>query len=255
MFKIVRITLSDILKSKFVVIYTVLLFLMAMSVFNLEDNYTKGLLSLLNVILLTVPLVSIMFATSYLYHSAEFVELLLSQPIQRSTIWISFFLALCVSLSLAVIVGIGIPILLYACSSVGILMIFIGVLISIIFISLAMLSAIITRDKARGIGISIMLWLFFALLFDGVVLFLLFQLADYPIEKMMIGISALNPIALSRILILLHLDVSAMMGYAGAIFNDFFGTTAGMIISFMALCVWAFVPFLISLKKFKSNDL
>lgn len=255
MFKMIRIILTDILKSKFILIYTLLLFLMAMSVFNLEDNYSKGLLSLLNVILLTVPLVSIMFATSYLYNSAEFIELLLSQPIKRNTIWVSFFVGLSISLTLAILLGIGIPILLYAFTSAGVLMILIGMLISIIFISLAMLSAIITRDKARGIGIAIMLWLFFALLFDGIVLFLLFQLADYPVEKMMIGISALNPIALSRILILLQLDISAMMGYAGAIFKDFFGTTAGMIISFGALCIWALIPFLISLKKFKSNDL
>ncbi len=40
----------------------------------------------------------------------------------------------------------------------------------------------------------------------------------------MVGLSALNPIDLSRILILLQLDVSAMMGYTGAVFKDFFGT-------------------------------
>ena len=35
-----------------------------------------------------------------------------------------------------------------------------------------------------------MIWLYFALLFDGMVLFLLFQLAEYPIENMMVGITA-----------------------------------------------------------------
>ena len=111
------------------------------------------------------------------------------------------------------------------------------------------------RDKAKGIGVSIVLWLFFALFFDGLVLFLLFQFSDYPIEKMMIGITALNPISLARILILLHLDVSAMMGYTGAIFKNFFGTTYGMIISLMVLIAWALIPFYISLFKFKRKDL
>jgi Cu-processing system permease protein len=50
-----------------------------------------------------------------------------------------------------------------------------GCLITVIFTALAFLSSIITRDKAKGIGIAIMTWLFFALLFDGLVLFLLFQ--------------------------------------------------------------------------------
>ena len=94
MYKLSRIIILDVLKSKFIVIYTLLLFVMSMSVFNLEDNYTKGLLSLLNLILLTVPLVSIMYSTSYIYNSSEFIELLLSQPIKRNKIWISLFLGL-----------------------------------------------------------------------------------------------------------------------------------------------------------------
>jgi Cu-processing system permease protein len=112
-----------------------------------------------------------------------------------------------------------------------------------------------TRDKAKGIGIAIMIWLYFALLFDGMVLFLLFQLSDYPIEHAMVGLTALSPIDLARILILLHLDVSAMMGYTGAIFKDFFGTAAGLAVSFLLLVLWAAIPFLISLRKFKKKDL
>ena len=112
-----------------------------------------------------------------------------------------------------------------------------------------------TRDKAKGIGIAIMTWLYFALLFDGLVLFLLFQFSDYPIENAMVGVTALSPIDLARIQILLHLDVSAMMGYTGAIFKDFFGTTVGLIVSFLLLCLWAVIPFFISLRKFNRKDL
>ncbi len=255
MLRIIKIILLDIIKSKFVIFYTLLLFVMSWSVFNLEDNTSKGLLSLLNLILLTIPLVSIIFSTTYLYNSAEFIELLLSQPIQRKLIWISLFAALSIAMSLAFLIGTGIPILLYAASTVGFMMMGIGVLITIIFISIAMLCSILTRDKAKGIGISIILWLFFSLLFDGIILFLLFQLSDYPIEKMMITISTFNPIALARILILLHLDISAMMGYTGAIFKEFFGTSLGIFISFMILCLWAILPFLISLKRFNKKDL
>lgn len=98
-------------------------------------------------------------------------------------------------------------------------------------------------------------WLYFALLFDGLILYLLFQLSDYPIEKAMIVVTAFSPIDLARIQILLHLDVSAMMGYTGAIFKDFFGTSVGLLISFLLLCLWVIVPFFISLFKFKNKDL
>lgn len=253
--RIIKIILLDILKNKIVLTYTLILAALSWSSFALEDNSAKGLLTILNVILFTVPLVSILFATIYLYNSSEFIELLLSQPIKRRKIWTSLFLGLSLSMVLAFGVGAGIPLLINAPDSVGLMMIVVGSLISVIFVALAFLSSILTRDKAKGIGIAIMTWLFFALLFDGIVLFLLFQLADYPIEHTMVAMTALSPIDLARIQILMHLDVSAMMGYTGAIFQDFFGTAVGLIVSFLLLCLWAMVPFFISLKKFNQKDL
>lgn len=253
--RIVKIILRDILKNKIVLAYTIILAALSWSSFLLEDNAAKGLLTILNVILFTVPLVSILFATIYLYNSAEFIELLLSQPIKRKKIWTSLFLGLSISMILAFFVGAGIPLLINAPDSVGIMMLVVGCLITVIFVALAFLSAILSRDKAKGIGVAIMIWLYFALLFDGIVLFLLFQLSDYPIENAMVGLTALSPIDLARIQILLHLDISAMMGYTGAIFKDFFGTFYGLIASFLLLCMWAAIPFYISLRRFKNKDL
>jgi Cu-processing system permease protein len=253
--RIIKIILLDILKNKIVLAYTLIIAVLAWSSFALEDSSSKGLLTILNVILFTVPLVSILFATIYLYNSSEFIELLLSQPIKRTKIWISLFLGLSLSMVIAFFVGAGIPLLIFASNAVGFMMILVGCIISVVFIALAFLSSIVTRDKAKGIGIAIMTWLFFALLFDGIVLFLLFQLSDYPIENAMVVVTAFSPIDLARIQILLHLDVSAMMGYTGAIFKDFFGTTMGLFVSFLLLILWAIIPFGVSLLKFKNNDL
>ncbi len=253
--RIIKIILLDILKNKIVLAYTLILAVLSWSSFALEDNSAKGILTILNIILFTVPLVSILFATIYLYNSSEFIELLLSQPIKRKKIWTSLFFGVSLSMVLAFFVGAGIPLLINSPDGVGLMMVLIGCLISIIFVALAFLSSILTRDKAKGIGIAIMTWLYFALLFDGMILFLLFQFSDYPIENAMVGVTALSPIDLARIQILLHLDVSAMMGYTGAIFKDFFGTSLGLIVSFLLLCLWAIAPFFISLKKFRTKDL
>lgn len=253
--RILKYVILDIIKNKIVIFYTFLIALLSWSAFALEDNPAKGLLTLLNIILLTVPLVSILFSTIYIYNSSEFVELLVSQPIKRSKIWYSLFAGLAISLSIAFIIGAGIPILIFADFLKAIIMLVVGVFITIIFIALAFLSSILSRDKAKGIGVSILLWLYFALLFDGLVLFLLFQLSDYPIENMMVFITAFSPVDLSRILVLLQLDVSAMLGYTGAIFKNHFGTNLGLVISFFLLFLWVVIPFYISLKKFKNKDL
>ena len=253
--KIQKFIFADILKNRIVLGYTLLLAVLAWSVFSLEDDSNKGVLTLLNIVLLTTPLVSIIFTAIYLYNSAEFIELLLSQPIRRRKIWTGLFLGLFFSLALSFFVGAGIPILLFAEPKIALILLIMGVIITAIFVALGFLCTILARDKARGIGISILLWLFFSLLFDGLVLFILFQFGDYPIEKAMIGVTALNPIDLARIFIILQLDVSAMLGYTGAIFKDFFGTGLGTAIGFLLLSMWALIPYVISLRLFIRKDL
>ncbi len=253
--KIQKFIVFDILKNRIVIAYTFILAVLAWSVFSLEDDSHKGVLTLLNIVLLTTPLVSIIFTTIYLYNSAEFIELLLSQPVRRRKIWSGLFLGLFLSLAFSFVIGAGIPIFLFADRKIALIMLVMGIVITAIFVALGFLCTIMARDKARGIGIAILLWLYFSLLFDGLVLFLLFQLSDYPIEKAMIGVSALNPIDLARIFIILQMDVSAMLGYTGAIFKDFFGTGMGAIIGFIILCLWVVIPYLISLRRFVRKDL
>jgi Cu-processing system permease protein len=237
------------------IIYTLVLLATSLSLFSLEDNANKGLLSLLNIVLIIVPLFSLLFSTIYIYNSAEFIELLVSQPLQRKNIWLSFSIGLALSLSLAFIIGIGLPVLIFQFNAIGFLLFIVGILLSIIFVAIALWAAVQIRDKAKGIGMAILLWIYFSLLFDGFVLFLLFQFSDYPLEKPMILVSALNPIDLGRILILLKLDISAMMGYTGAIFKDFFGTIAGVAIAFMTLALWIAIPLYYSTRKFNRKDL
>jgi Cu-processing system permease protein len=253
--KILKYVIVDIVQNKIVLIYTLLLLLISLTVFNLEDNAAKGMLSLLNIVLVIVPLICIIFSTIYIYNSSEFIELLVSQPVKRRTIWLSIFSGLASSLSLAFFIGAGIPILLYHADATGFTMIAMGLFLTIVFVSIAMLAAGLTRDKAKGIGLSILLWLYFSLIFDALVLFLLFQFQDYPLENAMVVFSFLNPIDLSRIQILLQMDISALMGYTGAVFRDFFGSNTGILLSFAGLFIWIVFPIMMSLKKFKRKDL
>lgn len=245
----------DIFRNRVVLTYTLTLLVMSVSVFSLESNPAKGVLTLLNLVLFLVPLVSIIFSTIYIYNSAEFIELLVSQPIKRQSIWLSLFLGLSVSLTSAFILGAGIPMLIYQPSINSVIMITTGSLLTMVFVAIAMWSAVIMRDKAKGIGIAILLWMYFAIIFDGFVLFLLFQFDEYPLEKAMMFLSGLNPIDLCRINILLRLDISALMGYTGAVFKSFFGTSLGFFTSILVLIVWIILPLLISLRKFKAKDL
>lgn len=253
--KIIKYVILDILRNKIVIAYTIFLFILSFGLFNIEDNTSKGILSLLTLILILVPLISIVFSTIYVYNSSEFIELLAAQPIQRKSLWISIFTGLSVSLSLAFLIGCGIPILLYAPTSVGLTILLMGVTLSVIFVSIALLASIYTRDKAKGIGIAILLWFYFSILFDGIILFVLFQFMDYPLEKAIVGLSVLNPIDLARIIILIKMDISAMMGATSAVFKSFFGSGLGMMAAAFVMTMWAVVPLWISLRLFNKKNL
>ena len=253
--KLVKYVMIDILRNKVVLGYTLFLLAVSFSVFNLEDNASKGVLSLLNIVLIIVPLLSIIFSTIYVYNSSEFIELLVSQPLQRTTLLISIYIGLALSLIFAVLVGIGLPVLLYNATSVGFVLLISAVALTAVFTGLAILASVVTRDKAKGIGLSILLWFYFAIIFDGLVLFLLFQFADYPLEKLSIGLTALNPIDLSRILVLLKMDISAMMGYTGAVFKQFFEGWYGYVFIGVVMLLWLFVPVAFAVRKFNKKDL
>jgi Cu-processing system permease protein len=255
MLKVVKYVCIDILRSRVVVAYTLCLLALSFSLFSLEDNTAKGMLSLLNITLLLVPLVSVIFSTIYIYNSSEFIELLLAQPIKRSSLLLSVFAGLLISLLIAYFIGAGIPLIIMVGDSAALFMLLSGSLLTAVFVSLALLASVYTRDKAKGIGVSIMMWLVFSLLYDGLLLFIMFQLSDYPLEKVMIFLTSFNPVDLARILMLLKLDTSALMGYTGAVFNNFFGTQYGVIYSTSIMLVWIILPVMLALKKFRKKDL
>lgn len=140
--KIIKYVITDILRNKIVLIYTFFLLAASFSVFSLEDNSSKGLLSLLNIILIVVPLVSIIFSTIYMYNSAEFIELLLSQPLKRKSIWLSLFAGLASSLAIAFFIGAGIPVLIYQANMIGFTMVLTGIVLSVIFAGIAFLATV-----------------------------------------------------------------------------------------------------------------
>jgi Cu-processing system permease protein len=253
--KIIKYVLYDILRSRTVIGYTAFLFIMSLGLFNLENDPTKAVLSLLNVVLLIVPLISIIFATIHFYNSVEFIELLVSQPINRRKIFMSQYLGVALSLAMAFVIGVGVPSMLFNPGPTSIYLVTSGVFLSFIFTSLAFLSSVLTRDKAKGIGLALMLWFYFSLLYDGLVMFILFYFADYPLDNISLTLLSLNPIDLGRVLVLLNVDVSALMGYTGALYKSFFGNMVGISLAFGLMVIWVVVPLFFGQRKFVRKDL
>jgi Cu-processing system permease protein len=230
---------------------TVLLFL--------NNDLSKAVITLMNVIIILVPLIGTIFGVMYYYSSREFTELLLAQPIKRSSIFLGQYFGVALSLSMSLIIGLGLPFVFYGIfRSSAIwdfsLLLITGTFLTLIFTALAFIIALANENKIKGFGYAILLWLFMAVIYDGLFLLSLIYFEDYPLDKFSLIATMLNPIDLSRVLILLKLDISALLGYTGAVFQKFFGTSLGLIISSGMLLLWVLIPIGIIYRMVKRKD-
>ena len=255
MLKISKYVLYDIARNKVMIAYTLFLFIVSMSLFQMEENSSKAVLSLLNIVLIVIPLVSLVFSTIHWYNSYEFIELMLTQPISRKKVLLSEYTGISGSLVLAALTGIGIPVMIYNFNGTGMALLLIAALLSLVFASVSFLASVKSRDKARGIGVALMLWFYFVLIFDGLILLIIFTFSDYPLEKITLLLSSLNPVDLGRIYIMLHMDVSALMGYTGAMYKDFFGSGSGILFTLGIMTVWVVAPMFLALRAFNKKDI
>jgi Cu-processing system permease protein len=255
MMKLSKYVLYDILRSKIIIAYTLFLFIVSLSMFQMEENSSKAMLSLLNIVLIVLPLVSLVFATIHYYNSYEFIELMSSQPMSRTKILLSEYAGVSISLLSSFFIGVGVPVLLFAADDTGFALLFTGGCLTGVFTSIAFFASVLARDKARGIGFALLLWFYFALIYDGLVLLILFSFSDYPLEKLTLLLSALNPIDLGRIFIMLKMDVSALMGYTGALYKDFFGSGTGILFTAGIMLLWIVIPLWLAVRKFLRKDL
>ncbi|MBK9332559.1 MAG: ABC transporter permease subunit [Ignavibacteria bacterium] len=252
--KILKYIFLELVRSKFILIYTAFLFTFSFAVIYIGHDTAKAVVTLLNISLFVVPLVSLIFGTIHFYNSGEYIQLLLTQPVNRRSIFLAEYFGLSFSLSAAFLAGAGLPLLIYGLSISAALLLFTGVMLTFIFVSLSFLSSVLNKDKVKGIGLSVIIWLVMSLIYDGLILVILFAFSEYPLEKFILILTTLNPVDLSRILILLQLDISALMGFTGALFRDFFGSITGMVTALILLLLWAALPGLAALKVFSKKN-
>ncbi|MBL7800129.1 MAG: ABC transporter permease subunit [Chitinophagales bacterium] len=255
MLKIAKYVIYDILRSKVLIAYTLFLLVISFSLFALETDGAKSIVSLLSIVLIIVPLISIIFTTTYFYNSYEFIELLVAQPLARNTILLGEFLGVALSMAATFFIGIGIPVLIYASSSTGMILLLAGIVLTLSFISIAFFASVAMRDKAKGIGLSLLLWFYFSVIYDAIVLAFLFSFSDYPLDRAVIALASLNPIDMARLMVLMKLDISALMGFTGAVYKQFFGSSFGLFYTIGIMLFWITLPLLASVRIFKKKNL
>lgn len=259
MIKILKYSFYDLMRSRWSYVYFFFYLVLGFVLLFLNNDVSKAVITLMNIVIVLTPLIATIFGVMYYYNSREFTELLLAQPIKRKQIFIGQYLGVAISLSLSLVLGLGIPFMAYGLFQSSaifdfVLLIVVGAFLNFIFVALSYNIALSNENKIKGFGYAILMWLFLAVIYDGIFLVTLVVFNDYPLDKLALLATMLNPIDLSRILILLKLDISALLGYTGAIFKEFFGTNFGLFMSLGLLTIWVILPVLRMNQKVKKKD-
>ena len=261
MLKLLKYEFFNMYRNKWIFFYFLFFFILTLALFYFAKAPVKVVTTLLQFVILVIPLISLILGTIFLYDSRNFIELLLSQPINRRNIYISKYIGTSISLTLSFLLGIWLPYLFFIKKIEAppeyllyLLLSLSGIFMTFIFVAFAFMIATFFEDKVKGFGASILLWLYMTLIYDGIVLFIIVYFREYPLEKPILILSTLNPVDIARIFVILKLDIAALLGYTGAIFQRFFDTKLGLMVSFSVMIFWVLFPLSLGLWKFNKKD-
>ncbi|MFA7625420.1 MAG: ABC transporter permease subunit [Candidatus Kapaibacterium sp.] len=248
---------KNLLKAKWFFFYAGFYFILTEALYYFSADPTKVYISLLNIILIVMPLISIIYGTQHFYNSKEYIQFLLAQPIDRKYIFLSNYISSLLATVGGFFVGAGIPLIAHELRGDVTMALFIlsaGTLLGGIFLSIGFYIANKYDDKAKGLGSALVVWFFLCFLYDGLILGVLYFFSDYPIELPALIMSMLNPNDLARLFITLKLDVAALMGYTGAVYKNMLGTSLGLISTVFLMIAWFIIPLFMSYRKFDKKD-
>lgn len=252
--RIARHVALDILRSRVLLFFTAALFATGAGIFILESSPEKAILGLINAVLFVVPLFASIFTSLYLYNNTEFIQLVLVQPVPRNRLFTGLFAGIGGTLTVAIAGSLALTLLLFGAPDGSWLLPLVALALTLIFSVLALYLSIFFRDKTKGIGSVMLLWLLLNVVYDGIVLLVVLLYADYPLETVTLVLISLNPIDLARIFLLHVFDVSAIMGFTGQFFLQFFGSALGPSLVALALSLWFLFPAFFVMKHFRTTD-
>jgi Cu-processing system permease protein len=216
------------------------------------QDFGRTAASLLQLVLLIVPLTALAMGVLALTPERGGAELLYAQPVRRSAVLAGTLLGLFEALASAQAVGFGAAglILFWRVGNEGVTgFLFVGLtslVLTAVFLSLAAVLSVgeIGRRRVRALARALVVWLILALAFDLVVLGVASFLRSGHASRLIIVSSIVNPIDAARTAALLIIEGLGAFGPASLAFLRLTHGAAGAAAAIaMSLSLWALLPF------------
>jgi len=267
LFLIARRELVDAARSRWLFIFGLIFLALALAISYMGiggagyQSFARVTVSLLNLVLVVIPLMALLLGITSMTGHKESLEVLLSQPILRREALLGKYIGLAVALNVALFGGFGGAGLLitFGLGPYGLdsflLLILLSFVLTLIFLSFAALLSVLFFDRARALGVGLLLWFTFLILYDFVVVGILTASSGIPMKTFLLTALLLNPIDAIRVALLISLGAGALIGPTGAVVAKTFGSLGGGLILAASLLFWWIVPLLGALFLFDRKDL
>jgi Cu-processing system permease protein len=253
----------------FAAVFAVLALAVAVSGYTLSggrgvQDFARTTASLVQLVLLLVPLSALLIGVLSLAPERGAAELLFSQPVSRRAVLLGQAAGLWAALTAAQAIGFG------AAGAVifshaggdglgGFALLFAGAsVLTATFLGIAALlsAGVVGRRRTRALALALVVWFVATVLVDVAALGLASLLRSGTASRVLIVSVLVNPIGALRTGALLALQGTTAFGSASLAFLRFTGGPAGAAILICAsLLLWTLIPFVLAVRRLDRADI
>lgn len=228
------------------------------------QDFARTAVSLVQLVLLLVPLTALMIGVLSFAPERGAAELMFSQPVARRTIVLGKLLGLFQALAAAQAVGFGLAgTVVYGQSgSEGLggflLLVAASLVTTAVFLGLAALlsAGAVGRKRTRALALALVVWFVAVVLFDLAALGLASILPSGPASRVLMVATIVNPLGAVRTGTLLGIEGTGAFGAASlALFRFTKGPWgAGLVLS-LSLLFWLVAPTALAVRRLRRADI
>jgi Cu-processing system permease protein len=228
------------------------------------QDFSRTAASLLQLVLLMVPLTSVLFGVIALTPESGAAELLYSQPVERRAILAGKLAGLWLALAASQATGFGAAgLLLFVQGGADGVSGFVGVVagsLALTAVFLAISAAIVagrtSEARARGLALALVVWLVAVLLFDVAALGVASLLPSGPASRVLMLAAIVNPVDAVRTGTLLAVEGTTAFGAASLAFLRFTGgTPLALAWLGISVAVWILGPLAAAIFRLRRADI
>lgn len=227
------------------------------------QDFARTAVSLVQIVLLLVPLAALVFGGLALTPERGAAELLYSQPVPRGAILLGRMLGVWLALAAAEAIGFGLAGLFmqYQAGPDGLTrygaLVLTAVVITGVFLAIAtLLAGLNAGRRTRVLAAALVVWFITVVMFDVAVLGIASLLRSGSASRLLITATLINPVDAARTGSLLAIEGTAAFGAASLALLRFTGGAAmALVLIAASLVIWLVVPLVAALRALARADI